>query len=120
MLPFLVKAQSPEPKRKTFHVTEVTETADECWDCTATLIRVSGFIKGIPGHATIQYGLGCTQYSYPAQNRTAHPTVCARVEAGEDYDVKVYPSAVSFWADGQRMEGYLMLLYDITSQKEVR
>jgi len=79
-----VIAQSSEPKKKTLHVTEVTETPDECWACSATIIHVSGFIKGMSAHPTVQYKLQCTEVAYPAQNTAAHPTVCAHVEAAKN------------------------------------
>src|SRR2546430_446852 len=79
----LPNAQLPEPKRKTFHVTEVSESdaPEGCFACAATLIRVSGFVKE-PGHSKIQYDLDCTEVTPLPQNKTATRTVCARVEAG--------------------------------------
>ena len=114
----LPNAQLPGPKRKTFHVTEVSKSDDECFACAATQIRVSGFVKE-PGHSKIQYDLDCTEVTPLPQNKTATRTACARVEAGEDYVAKLYPTAVSFWGEGQHVEGAVMLLYNIASQREM-
>jgi len=115
-------AQSPEPKRKVFHVTEVSESiaTDECyaWACTATRISVKGFVKA-PGNSTIHYNLECTEILPTLENKKATRSVCARLEAGEDYLPKMYPTAVNFWEDGQRIEGAIMVIYNIMSQREV-
>jgi hypothetical protein len=118
----IAPAQSPEFKIKTFHVTEVTESQapDECLNsmCYAAKIRVSGFVKE-PSHSTIQYVLECTDVTPTPENKTGSRMVCARLEAAQDYVTKMYPTAVNFWADGDRVEGAILVLYNITSQREV-
>jgi hypothetical protein len=116
----LAKAQSPEPKKKTFHVVEVRQSDDEGWcmtgTCSATKIEVSGYTK--EKSQTISYGLDCIEVVQTPQSKAASH-LCIHVQAGEDYPARIYPTAVMFGED-QHVEGGIVILYNIVSQREGR
>jgi len=60
---------------------------------------------------TIRYVLTCTDM-FPSKKT---PILCTHVEAGKDYEVHVYPTAIDFGgSDGTKYR----LVYDIESQVE--
>jgi hypothetical protein len=60
---------------------------------------------------TIRYVLTCDDL-FPRQKS---PILCTPLEAGQDYDARVWPWAVDF---GEANDGKFRLLYDIESQVE--
>jgi len=60
---------------------------------------------------TIRYVLTCDDLFPPKKA----PILCTPVEAGQDYDARVWPTAVDF---GEANDGKFRLIYDIESQVE--
>src|ERR1700677_4026546 len=60
---------------------------------------------------TIRYVLTCDDLFPPRKA----PILCTPVEAGQDYDARVWPAAVDF---GGANDGKFRLIYDIESQVE--
>lgn len=60
---------------------------------------------------TIRYVLTCDDLFPPKKP----PILCTPVEAGQDYDARVWPTAVDF---GEANDGKFRIIYDIESQVE--
>jgi hypothetical protein len=101
---------------ESFHVTVVTsgEATDWCQTgkCTATRYTVEGYTK------SVAYVLECVEvFTAPPD---AHISLaCAKVAAGKDYRVKVFPTSINF-VDAPKPDDSRAVAsqYTIRSQKE--
>ena len=73
-------------------------------------------IKAVVETKTIIYSLTCDEI----YNNEKHAFAgrCFQLSAGKDYSARRFPSSINFWQPEDRGKEYLLILYDIVSEKE--
>jgi hypothetical protein len=115
--PTSVKSQGD---KAVLHVTSVRKEEAKDWcdtgNCAATRFTVEGYRAAKNPNQVIRYVLECIEVVNLETNRISLD--CARVQAGEDYDVKVWPDAIVLQPPPAPTEGTAHGVYSIKSQRE--
>jgi hypothetical protein len=118
---FVVSAATGEGTKAVLHVTTVKREDATDWcttgKCSATRYTVEGYRAAKNPNEVISYLLECVEVISTEDAKVT--LACVRVQADEDYEVKILPDAVLFQVeeppkkDGPHQSGYM-----IKSQRE--
>ena len=91
------------------HVKEVHRTQED------TEFGAVYHITAVVESKTVVYSLKCDE-SY--LNKSGYNGRCAPLSAGKDYSARKSENDINFWQAEDRDKGYLLILYQIVSEKE--
>jgi hypothetical protein len=92
------------------HVKEVHRSQEG--DENGTIFHFTAVVES----KSVIYSISCDEV-YSREKR-AYTARCFRLSAGKDYSVRRFPDAMNFWPPEDRGEGYLLVMYDVVSEKE--
>jgi hypothetical protein len=116
----LVSAATEEGTKAVLHVTSVKRDAATDWcttgKCSATRYTVEGYRAAKNPNEVIRYLLECVEAVSIEEVKVT--IACARVQADEDYDVKILADAIFFQPTEKPKDGPVQSGYAIKSQRE--
>jgi hypothetical protein len=73
-------------------------------------------IAAVVESKTVTYSIKC-DYFY-SREKQSYTSRCFTLSAGKDYSVLKFSDSINFWPPEGRGQAYLLLMYDIVSEKE--
>ena len=94
------------------HIKEVHRSQSDESNDKAVVFHITAVAES----ETISYSLQCGEIF----NRERHEFAgrCFSLSAGKDYPARRLDTAINFWPPGARSQNYVLVLYDIVSEKE--
>jgi hypothetical protein len=100
--------QTGEPV--SLHVKEVHRTQED------TEYGFETHITAVVESKTVIYSVKCDE-TYSREKR-GYTLRCKYLSAGKDYPAHKFPDAINFWLPEEKVQGYLLAMYEIVSEKE--
>jgi hypothetical protein len=109
-LPMIGEMAQDTGEPVSLHVKEVHRTEED------TDYGFMTHITAVVESKTVAYSIKCDETF--SREKHGYTGRCFAISAGKDYSARKFPDAINFWPPQETGQGYVLILYDIISEKE--